>query len=149
MRSTHFRGRTVKAYLVIMSGLEVVGVVLGTIPLIVSAVEHYERVVQTVHMMRRRAKVMHALARSLRTEQRILENTCETLLGGIVPADSIKPLLAEPFGHLWQDDTVSLEVERRLDYTAADFKDLAIDMMEALQDLRMKLDLGSDMEVSL
>ncbi|KAH7310915.1 hypothetical protein B0I35DRAFT_439882 [Stachybotrys elegans] len=130
-----------------MSGLEVVGAVLGTIPLIISAVEHYERVIHTVHVLRRRAKVMHALARSLRTEQRILENTCETLLGGIVPADGIKPLLAEPFGPLWQDDKIRLEVDRRLNYTAGDFRDLVKDLMEALQELRIKLDLGSDMEV--
>jgi hypothetical protein len=120
-----------------MSGLEVVGVVLGTIPLIISAVEHYERVIDTVRMLRRRAKVMHALARSLRTEQRILENTCETLLGGIVPADGVKPLLAEPFGPLWQDNKIQLAVDRRLDHTAADFRDLVKAMVEALQYLRM------------
>ncbi|RYP19185.1 hypothetical protein DL765_003500 [Monosporascus sp. GIB2] len=130
-----------------MSGLEVVGVVLGTIPLIISAIEHYERVIETVHKMRRLAKVMHSLARALSTEQRILENTCETLLGGIVPADAIKPLLAEPFGPLWLDDKIRLEVERRLDYTATDFKGLVKDMIEALQELRIKLDLGSDRKV--
>ncbi|RYO82530.1 hypothetical protein DL766_007584 [Monosporascus sp. MC13-8B] len=130
-----------------MSGLEVVGLVLGTIPLIISAIEHYERVIETIHIMRRRAKVMHSLARSLSTEQRILENTCETLLGGIVPADDIKPLLAEPFGTLWQDDKIRLEVERRLDHTATDFEGLVKDMMEALQELRIKLDLGSGTRV--
>ncbi|RYP70422.1 hypothetical protein DL771_005463 [Monosporascus sp. 5C6A] len=130
-----------------MAGLEVVGVVLGTIPLIISAIEHCERVIETLHIMRRRAKVMHSLARSLSTEQRILENTCETLLGGIVPADDIKPLLAEPFGPLWQEDKIRLEVERRLDHTATDFKGLMKDMLEALQELRIKLDLESDMNV--
>ncbi|EFY99832.1 mitochondrial ATP synthase gamma subunit-like protein [Metarhizium robertsii] len=130
-----------------MSGFEVVGVLLGTIPLVISAVKHYERVARTIQILRRRAKVMHALARSLRTEQRILENTCETLLGGVVPADCVKPLLAEPFGPLWRDDKISLEVERRLDYTTEDFKDLVENIKEALQELRVKLDLGSDMEV--
>lgn len=95
-----------------MSGFEFVGVLLGTIPLVNSALEHYERVACTVQILRRRARVMHALARSPRTEQRILENTCETLLGGVVPADCVKPLLAEPFGPLWRDDKISLEVER-------------------------------------
>ncbi|KFG87271.1 hypothetical protein MANI_012648 [Metarhizium anisopliae] len=139
--------RLVKLDHLAMSGFEVVGVVLGTIPLVISAIEHYERVARTVQILRRRAKVMHALARSLRTEQRILENTCETLLGGVVPADCVKPLLAEPFGPLWQDDKISLEVERRLDYTTEDFKDLVESIKEALQELRVKLDLGSDMEV--
>ncbi|KJK84430.1 hypothetical protein H634G_00794 [Metarhizium anisopliae BRIP 53293] len=123
--------RPVKLDHLAMSGFEVVGVVLGTIPLVISAIEHYERVARTVQILRRRAKVMHALARSLRTEQRILENTCETLLGGVVPADCVKPLLAEPFGPLWQDDKISLEVERRLDCTTEDFKDLVESIKEA------------------
>lgn len=131
-----------------MSGFEVVGVVLGTIPLIISAFEHSKRVIQEVKVMRRWAKVMHSLARSLSTEQRILENTCETLLGGIVPVDAIKPLLAQPFGPLWQDDKIRLEVERRLDHTAGDFEHLVRDMKEALKELGVKLHIGPDMKVS-
>ncbi|QLI68222.1 uncharacterized protein G6M90_00g045560 [Metarhizium brunneum] len=42
---------------------------------------------------------------------------------------------------------LSLEVERRLDYTTEDLKDLVESIKEALQELRVKLDLGSDVEV--
>ncbi|KAH6972588.1 hypothetical protein EDB80DRAFT_758082 [Ilyonectria destructans] len=132
-----------------MSGFEVVGVVLGTIPLIISTFEHSKRVIQEVKVMRRWAKVMHSLARSLSTEQRILKNTCETLLGGIVPVDAIKPLLAQPFGPLWQDDKIRLEVERRLDHTAGDFEHLVRDMKEVLKELGVKLHIGPDMKVKV
>lgn len=132
-----------------MSGFEVVGVILGTIPLLISALEHYERGIKTIQLMRRRAKVMHSLATALSTEQTILRNTCETLLGGIIDPKDMKPLLAEPFGPLWQDPDTKALVERRLDHTLKDFKALVHSMNEAVEEIRLKLRLGPAFEVSL
>ncbi|KAI0185433.1 hypothetical protein EV127DRAFT_348325 [Xylaria flabelliformis] len=130
-----------------MSGFEVVGIVLGAIPLLVSALEHYERGMKTIQIVRRRAKVMHSLATALSTEQTILRNTCETLLGGIIDPEDMKPLLAEPFGSLWQDPGTKALVERRLDHTLKDFKTLVYSMKEAVEEIRSKLGLGPGFEV--
>ncbi|KAI0546406.1 hypothetical protein F4679DRAFT_557803 [Xylaria curta] len=132
-----------------MSGFEVVGIVLGAIPLLVSALEHYERGMKTIQIMRRRAKVMHSLATALSTEQTILRNTCETLLGGIIDPKDMKPLLAEPFGPLWQDPDTKALVERRLDHTLKDFKTLVYSMKEAVEEIRSKLGLGPDFEIRI
>ncbi|KAI0438563.1 hypothetical protein F4803DRAFT_534540 [Xylaria telfairii] len=132
-----------------MSGFEVVGVVLGTIPLLVSALERYERGIKTIQIVRRRAKVMHSLATALSTEQTILRNTCETLLGGIIDPKNMKPLLAEPFGPLWQDPDTKALIERRLDHTLKDFKALVHSMEEAVEEIRSKLGLGPDCEIRI
>ncbi|KAI0913261.1 hypothetical protein F4823DRAFT_578687 [Ustulina deusta] len=132
-----------------MSGFEVVGIVLGAIPLLISALEHYERGIKTIQIVRRRAKVMHSLATALSTEQTILRNTCETLLGGIIDAKDMKPLLAEPFGPLWQDPDTKALVERRLDHTLKDFKVLVQSMKEAVEEIRSKLGLGPDFEIKI
>ncbi|KAI0869698.1 hypothetical protein GGS24DRAFT_146552 [Hypoxylon argillaceum] len=132
-----------------MSGFEVVGVVLGTIPLLISALEHYERGIKTIQIMRRRAKVMHSLATALSTEQTILRNTCETLLGGIIDPKDMKPLLAEPFGPLWQDPDTKALVERRLDHTLKDFEALVHSMNEAVEEIRSKLRLGPAFEIRI
>ncbi|KAI0801634.1 hypothetical protein GGR55DRAFT_469519 [Xylaria sp. FL0064] len=132
-----------------MSGFEVVGIVLGAIPLLISALEHYERGIQTIQIVRRRAKVMHSLASALSTEQTILRNTCETLLGGIVDPKDMKPLLAEPFGPLWQDPETKALVERRLDHTLKDFEALVRSMNEAVEEIRSKLGLGRDFEMRI
>ncbi|KAI1746748.1 hypothetical protein F4782DRAFT_544038 [Xylaria castorea] len=132
-----------------MSGFEVVGIVLGAIPLLVSALEHYERGMKTIQIIRRRAKVMHSLATALSTEQTILRNTCETLLGGIIDSEDMKPLLAEPFGPLWQDPDTKALVERRLDHTLKDFKALVYSMKEAVEEIRSKLGLGPDFEIRI
>lgn len=131
-----------------MSGFEVAGIVLGTIPLLISALEHYERGIRMIQGFRRHAKVMHILATSLSTEQTILRNTCETLLGGIINPRDMKPLLADPFGPLWQDSNTHLLVERRLDHTAEDFEILIHSMKEAVEEMRVKLGLGPSFEVS-
>ncbi|KAI0541364.1 hypothetical protein GGR58DRAFT_456810 [Xylaria digitata] len=132
-----------------MSGFEVVGVVLGTIPLLISALEHYERGIKTIQIVRRRAKVMHSLATALSTEQTILRNTCETLLGGIIDPKDMQPLLMEPFGPLWQDPDTKALVERRLDHTLKDFKALVHSMKETVEEIRLKLGLGLDFEIKI
>ncbi|KAJ2983179.1 hypothetical protein NUW58_g6293 [Xylaria curta] len=132
-----------------MSGFEVIGVVLGSIPLLISALEHYERGIKTIQIVRRRAKVMHSLATALSTEQTILRNTCETLLGGIIDPKHMKPLLAEPFGPLWKNPDIEALVEQRLDHTLNDFKALALSMNEAVEEIRSKLSLGSDFELKI
>ncbi|KAK5633612.1 hypothetical protein RRF57_009326 [Xylaria bambusicola] len=132
-----------------MSGFEVVGIVLGAIPLLISALEHYERGIMTIQIVRRRAKVMHSLATALSTEQTILRNTCETLLGGIIDPKDMKPLLAEPFGPLWQDPDTKAVVERRLDHTLKDFKALVHSMKEAIEEIKSKLGLGPGFEIEI
>ncbi|KAI1179692.1 hypothetical protein F4777DRAFT_531444 [Nemania sp. FL0916] len=132
-----------------MSGFEVVGVVLGTIPLLISALEHYERGINTIQIMRRRAKVMHSLATSLSTEQTILRNTCETLLRGIVRYEDMAPLLADPLGPLWQDPDIKARVERRLDHTLEDFEAQVYFMKGAVEELRSKLCLSTDLQVKI
>ncbi|RWA11650.1 hypothetical protein EKO27_g3446 [Xylaria grammica] len=132
-----------------MSGFEVVGVVLGSIPLLISALEHYERGIKTIQIVRRRAKVMHSLAIALSTEQTILRNTCETLLGGIIDPGDMGPLLADPFGPLWKDPYTEAIVERRLDHTLKDFKALVHSMKEAVEEIRSKLGLGQDFEIRI
>ncbi|KAI0201302.1 hypothetical protein F4808DRAFT_426014 [Astrocystis sublimbata] len=132
-----------------MSGFEVVGIVLGAIPLLISALEHYERGMKTIQIVRRRAKVMHSINTALSTEQTILRNTCETLLAGIIDPKDMKPLLEEPFGRLWQDPDTQALVERRLDHTLKDFKALVHSMKETVEEIRLKLGLGPGFEIKL
>jgi hypothetical protein len=131
-----------------MSGFEIIGVVLGSIPLMISALEHYERGLMTVRMLQHRAKVMHSLATSLSTEQTILRNTCETLLAGIIDPEDLQLLIADPFGPLWQDPNIKALVERRLDHTLKDFKALVHSMNETIEEMRSKLGLNLDSDVS-
>ncbi|GAP83971.1 putative mitochondrial ATP synthase gamma subunit-like protein [Rosellinia necatrix] len=129
-----------------MSGLEVIGVVLGSIPLLVSALESYKDGIGTIRRIRHHAKVMSNLSAALSTEEAILRNTCETLLGGIVHPKDMTPLLEIPFGPLWRDPEIEARVERRLGHTLEEFMALVRSMEEAVKDMRLKLGLGHNFE---
>ncbi|KAI1112309.1 hypothetical protein F5Y14DRAFT_463593 [Nemania sp. NC0429] len=132
-----------------MSGFEIIGVVLGSIPLLISALEHYERGIKTIQIIRRHARVMQSLALKLGTEQTILRNTCETLLGGIIDPRDMKPMLEEPFGQLWQNPDTKALVEQRLDHTLKDFEALVHSMRETVEEIRSKLGLGLHFEIRI
>ncbi|KAI3316709.1 hypothetical protein HD806DRAFT_517006 [Xylariaceae sp. AK1471] len=130
-----------------MSGIEVVGIVLGTIPLVISALEHYQNGRKAVSTWRRHLRVTQSLMRNLKTEHGKLYNTCETLLGGIVPSAMLLPMLKEPFGTLWQDEDVKERIERRLDHMYAVFEDNVKDMLATMEELKSSLGLGAHTEV--
>jgi hypothetical protein len=80
-----------------MSGFEIVGVVLGGIPLIISALEHY----QSLQIWRRSARELKSLVVQLTAQHSILKNTCSMLLEDIVDAHKIGHMTTDPFGSLW------------------------------------------------
>ncbi|KAI1158758.1 hypothetical protein F5B18DRAFT_656343 [Nemania serpens] len=95
-----------------MSGFKVIGVVLGSSPLLISALEHYD------------------------TDYVAL---CK---GGIIDPKDMKPLLEDPFRPLWQDSDIKAPAERRLDHTLENFQAQVHSMKEAVEEIRLKLGLG-------
>ncbi|XXG94203.1 hypothetical protein Hte_000456 [Hypoxylon texense] len=130
-----------------MSGLEVVGVVLGSIPLLISALEHYGGVLKALHRWRSAAQEIQSLKRRLGTQQAIFTNTCEHLLGGIVSATFLEAMIADPFGPLWRDLDIKCKLEMRLGPVIGPFGDTAASMVEAIKQFQSRLDLNEHGEV--
>ncbi|KAJ2989831.1 hypothetical protein NUW58_g3266 [Xylaria curta] len=127
-----------------MSGIEAVGLVLGAIPLIISALEHFQDGKSAVSTWRRHARVVQSLVRNLKTEQGKLYNTCETLLGGIVSPAKLEPMLNEPFGPLWQNEDTKERIERRLDHMYKSFQETVRDMSIIMEELKSNLGFDSE-----
>ncbi|KAI1120639.1 hypothetical protein F5Y10DRAFT_257955 [Nemania abortiva] len=127
-----------------MSGIEAVGLVLGVIPLIISALEHYQDGKGAISTWRRHARVVQSLVRNLKTERGKLYNTCETLLGGIVPPAKLEPMLNEPLGPLWQDEHTKERIERRLDHMYNAFQETVRDMLAIMEELKSNLGINSE-----
>lgn len=130
-----------------MSGIEAVGLVLGVIPLVISALEHYQDGKSAVSTWRRHIRVVQSLVRNLKTEHGKLYNTCETLLGGIVSPTKLEPMLNEPFGPLWQEEDTRERIERRLDHMYGTFQDTVRDMLAIMEELKSNLGLNSEGKV--
>ncbi|KAI1083376.1 hypothetical protein F5B20DRAFT_526715 [Whalleya microplaca] len=130
-----------------MAGVEVVGIVLGSIPLVISALEHYGDIVRTFDRWRFTVRELESLKRRLGTQHAIFVNTCENLLRGIVPATYLEAMIAEPFGPLWQDTDIKYKIEMRLDHVVEPFRNTAKIMVEAVEQFKNRLGLDENGEV--
>lgn len=119
-----------------MSGFEVAGIVLGSIPLIVTALEAYSKFVVE---WRKAPSELQSLNRQLTTERSKLYNVCDQLLGDVVPQRDIEPMLQQPFGPLWQSPETSSRIRRRLWNSYDPFEETILEVQEALQKLTKDL----------
>ncbi|CAI6341287.1 unnamed protein product [Periconia digitata] len=98
-----------------MSGLEVAGVVLGAIPLVISALEHYGDGIRTMKNMRNYAIVFDDYSTQLDASIGIYTNTCYELLGPLnLPDSQMKALLSERRAEAWADKDLQVALKSRL-----------------------------------
>ena len=127
-----------------MSGFEVVGIVLGALPIAVKAAQGYMAILSSVKDAHRNLK---ALIRDLETENIRLQTTCELLLDGIAPPSVVDKLIQTPFGPDWKPYNDQLRL--RLWTTAGKFEEQVVEMRNAADELRAKLCLEPDGSVGL
>lgn len=119
-----------------MSGFEVVGVVLGVLPLAIEALKTYK---STLSSMRNVERSLKALIQDLETEQVRLRTTCEVLLEGIVPLSMIDTLLETPFGPQWE--LYDHQLRLRLWTSSAKFQEQVAEMQKAAEELKNNLSI--------
>jgi hypothetical protein len=127
-----------------MSGFEVVGVVLGGLPLIVSALENYGNGTKVIRRWGRYRWEMQRLMSNVCTEEGLFRNTCEKLLSGIVATTELERLLRDSRGPLWKDPEIRRRLEGRLCDSYENYVERMDDMKLAVEDFKLRLDLGAD-----
>ena len=122
--------------------MEVAGLVLGALPVAISALKGYRSILSSLKTVKRD---IDYLIRDLGTEQQILQNTCETLLKGIVPDSKLDEMIDDPFGPDWKqyDDQIRLRLWRSHDT----FQERLAEMHEASVKLREMLAIQDDGKV--
>lgn len=123
-----------------MSGIEIVGVVLGASPLLISAMEHYEdtRRVSTIWWRIRRAhkrdlgnlKDCHLAFRT-----HLKELLLPLLIEGVTDEISYDDLLANPGGPGWRKENVNEALAARLTEHHERYFEIMADMTEAMAKL--------------
>lgn len=132
-----------------MSGVEAAGFVLGAIPLVISALEHYAEGVSTIHKWWRYKRELASLKRILDAEYVRYLNTCEELLSGIIPDTTLAALLDFPGGPAWQDPEIERKLRSRLRTSFGSYLNTLNDMNEVIEILKSKLELDPNGKVSL
>ncbi|XPS78885.1 hypothetical protein M3J09_010884 [Ascochyta lentis] len=123
-----------------MSGLEVAGVVLGALPLVISALEHYTNGIRDIKRYYRYKAELQSLIDGVRTQEVIFSDTLEQLLTGIVRADEMAAFIANPAAH----PDVDLRLRKRLREGYDTYFANVRGMETALAVMMVKLALGPD-----
>lgn len=124
-----------------MSGIEVAGLVLGAIPLIITALDVYKGTVSKVSKWRRYAREVDRLIRCLRFEDARLQSVCEKMLVGIVSGSDIKAMIEDPGGPLWNDNGLHQKLGPRLWKSRGDFMGTIEDIKMSVDEIKDKLKL--------
>lgn len=123
--------------------IEVVGLVLGALPLLISALEHYGDGVRTIQKWRKYERELHSVVRNLKTERVKLQNVCEKLLDGLVPASRIDKMVENPLSELWQEAEIQKRIRHRLWRSWGVFEQTVKDMNVAIEETIDKLGAGT------
>jgi hypothetical protein len=127
-----------------MSGFEVAGVILGSIPLVISTLEHYKNGLSVIQRYRRYERELQRLIRNLETEKVKLQNICEKLLDGIVPPSRIDDMVENPGGDLWIEQETQRAIRTRLQKSCNVFEQTLRDIQTATEEMYEKLGGGTE-----
>ncbi|KAF2470024.1 uncharacterized protein BDR25DRAFT_304010 [Lindgomyces ingoldianus] len=125
-----------------MSGFEIAGVVLGSLPLIISALEHYAEGIATAKRFWKYKTELRSLILQVNTERGIFINTLEQLLTGIVRGEHMDDFLSNR--DLWKEKYVDAKLKSRLrgayDIYLGNVRGMEIELRKMME----KLVLGPD-----
>jgi hypothetical protein len=124
-----------------MSGFEIAGVVLSSLPVIISAIEHYVDLVQTVKLAMKFKIELKNLKHNLDAESAVFLDTLERVLDGLIPAKQLEELLKDAASTLWRDDILNKQLQDRLGRSYNVFTDTVNDMNATVQEFIKRLDL--------
>lgn len=113
-----------------MSGLEIVGVVLGVIPILANQLDNYVQGIQTIKSFRtRRYKTeFKGHLTKLQTQKSLFVNTLGKVLEDVVEyEDDISVLIENPTGPMWGDVTIDKKIRGKL---GRDYEPFAGNMSE-------------------
>jgi hypothetical protein len=119
--------------------MEVTGLILGVIPLVISALEHYGDGMRTIRRLWKYKWELKSLILELQTENIIFRNICEMMLDGLIESASLERLLKTPGGVCWKDPSLQSQLERRLDLAYPVYLDRVLAMEEAVKDFKARL----------
>ena len=92
-----------------------VGLVLAVLPLVISAIEHYNEGLKPLKDFVRWKITIRNLIVGLRTQKALFRNTLEQLLGGLVTDQTeLSVLLDDPAGSGWKSPKLETDLKQRL-----------------------------------
>jgi hypothetical protein len=136
-----------------MSGAEIVGFLLGAIPLVISAIEHYRDGLGLLIDYSHYQSTLKALRTRLRIQLNLYEGTLKRLLLSelsSIEADVLFPATGVPLETaLWGTREIEEKLRKKLGNQYETFMDVIWEMDAVMKKLMNKLDIDLEGKVSL
>ncbi|KAL8827297.1 MAG: hypothetical protein Q9170_007069 [Blastenia crenularia] len=98
-----------------ITGVETVGIILGALPLVIDALQHYDEGLKPLKDFVRYKSMIQELADDLDKQWTLLKFTCELLLVNLaVPEEDLPHLLDSPTSSIWRKADVTHQLASRL-----------------------------------
>jgi len=128
-----------------MSGVEVVGFLLGAFPLLISALEHYRSAAEVLEDWWQIKKEYKKCKNEIKVQELAYENNLERFLLPLIADDNeILALLADPGGARWKDPALEAKLKSRLPKSYDLFLDTISDLQETMEGLNVELGVGCE-----
>ena len=126
------------------------GIILAILPLIISALEHYNEGLKPLKDFIRYKQVIREIVVELGTQQALFRNTLEKLLCGSVMSDvELAILLEHPGGKIWQKEDLASDLRKRLQDSYPVYMESVRDMENLLESLKERMGLDSNGKVCI
>jgi hypothetical protein len=123
-----------------MSGIEVVGIVLGALPIMVNGIERYTEGISAASRLLNPRRELRNLHRAVRTELQIFRNTALLLLHRIATESEVESLIQEPTSDLWKAPGFDKQMKTLLGSSYSVWCEVMADISNAIKDI--SIDLG-------
>jgi len=115
-----------------MSGVEVIGIVLGAVPLVISALEHYKEGIDVVKDYRDYHLILRSLKTKLTIQEELYRGTLQILLSSELTEYESHALFPETNAHrhsaLWGTPEIEAKLRRKLDAKFQIFMDVVVEV---------------------
>ena len=109
---------------------EAVGLVLGVLPLLISACEHYEDCLQPFIRYRHFATKLDRFQQRLKIQRTVFRNECRILLEAIVEHEVAVRMLDDKNHESWHDQGLESKIVRQLDFS----KDACVTVISEIEE---------------
>lgn len=127
-----------------MSGFEIIGVVLGALPLLCKGIDNYAATLATANRLLRPRRELRSLRCSINTELQIFKNTASILLLNITNEIDASQLIHEPSAEAWKDPDFEGKLKNLLGPSHAAWCEILGDVNNAVKEIRSRLKLPND-----
>ncbi|KAL1303415.1 hypothetical protein AAFC00_006806 [Neodothiora populina] len=124
-----------------MSGIEVAGLVLGVLPLFISALESYEKGLGPIRSMFSYREELSRYRRKLIVEYALYNQTIEYLLTPIVDDDKLDAMISQGFSDIWKEPALAGKLQKRLGSLHEAYEIVLDDLRSVIEELATMLDI--------